>query len=290
MKILYFDCFSGISGDMTIASLIDAGGDANYMAEELKKLGMDSEYDLKWDKVNKNGITSTKFDVILLNDSHEHGDHSHDHEHHQHSHEHTHEHGNHSHDHGHHQHSHEHTHEHGDHSHNNGHHHRSYKDIVDLIKSADLEEQVQDTALKIFKKIGEAEGRIHGMPLEEVYFHEVGAVDSIVDIVGTAILIHQLEIDQVKSAPVPVGGGKIHIDHGVYPVPAPATLEILRGIPIAESDLKAELTTPTGAAIIAVLAEEFGGMPSFKVNTIGYGAGTKTFADHPNVLRTIIGQ
>ncbi|MGJ9460369.1 LarC family nickel insertion protein [Oceanobacillus sp. CF4.6] len=278
MKILYFDCFSGISGDMTIASLVDAGGDPIYMENELKKLGMDDEYQLKWNKVVKNGITSTKFDVILLSEEHEH-----QHEHHSQEHdqqEHSHEHG------------HDHTHEHHEHTHTHSHHHshRSYKDIVNLIHSAGFEEQVQNTALKIFKKIGEAEGRIHGMPLEDVHFHEVGAVDSIVDIVGTAILIHQMEIDKVKSAPVPVGGGKIRIDHGVYPVPAPATLEILRGIPIAGSELKAELTTPTGAAIIAVLAEEFGSMPSLKVNTIGYGAGTKTFADHPNVLRTIIGE
>ncbi|WP_249872577.1 LarC family nickel insertion protein [Oceanobacillus saliphilus] len=286
MKILYFDCFSGVSGDMTIASLVDAGGDPDYLESELKKLGMEDEYKLKWDKVVKNGITSTKFDVVLLNEekdkSHQHdGDHSHSHSHHHH---HDHEH-NHSHDHSNEDHSHTHHHHHG-HSHS----HRSYKDIVKLIESAGFEESVQETALKIFKKIGEAEGRIHGMPLEEVHFHEVGAVDSIIDIVGTAILIHQMEIDKVKSAPVPVGGGKIRIDHGVYPVPAPATLEILKGVPIAESDLKAELTTPTGAAIIAVLAEEFGGMPSIKVDKIGYGAGTKTFPDHPNVLRTIIGE
>ena len=298
MKILYFDCFSGISGDMTIASLVDAGGDANYLEEELKKLGIDNEYELKWDKVIKNGISSTKFDVVLVNDDTEHK-HNHGHEH-----QHTHDHDDHSHDQGHqhtydHDHSHDHDHQHThDHSHNHDHHHghththqhRSYKDIVNLIQSAGFAEQVQNMALDIFRKIGEAEGRIHGMPLEEVHFHEVGAVDSIIDIVGAAILIHQLEIDQVQAAPVPVGGGKIHIDHGVYPVPAPATLEILRGVPIAESDLKAELTTPTGAAIIAVLAEEFGSMPSFKVDTIGYGAGTKTFPNHPNVLRTIIGE
>ena len=276
MKILYFDCFSGVSGDMTIASLVDAGGDANYMEEELKKLGMDNEYELKWDKVIKNGISSTKFDVVLLNDDHEHKHKPHTHTH-RHDHQHTHDHD----------HSDDQDHNYG---HTHTHHHRSYKDIVNLIQSAGFAEQVQNMALNIFKKIGEAEGRIHGMPLEDVHFHEVGAVDSIIDIVGAAILIHQLEIDQVQAAPVPVGGGKIHIDHGVYPVPAPATLEILRGIPIAESDLKAELTTPTGAAIIAVLAEEFGSMPSFKVNTIGYGAGTKTFPNHPNVLRTIIGE
>jgi pyridinium-3,5-bisthiocarboxylic acid mononucleotide nickel chelatase len=149
---------------------------------------------------------------------------------------------------------------------------------------------VKDTALKIFKKIGEAEGLIHGVPLEKVHFHEVGAVDSIIDIIGTAILIHQLEVSVIKSSPIPVGTGKIRIDHGIYPVPAPATLEILKGVPIEHSEVRFELTTPTGAAIIAVLAEEFCSIPSMKVNSIGYGAGTKTFKDRPNVVRVIIGE
>lgn len=153
-----------------------------------------------------------------------------------------------------------------------------------------MADAVKQTALRIFKKIGEAEGKIHGLPLERVHFHEVGAVDSIIDIVGAAILIHQLSITTVKCAPVPVGVGKIRIDHGIYPVPAPATLEMLKGIPLEQSTIRAELTTPTGAAIAAVLSESFGPMPSFKVEAIGYGAGTKTFPDHPNVLRVVIGE
>ncbi|MDO6450982.1 LarC family nickel insertion protein [Oceanobacillus profundus] len=324
MKILYFDCFSGISGDMTISSLVDAGGDPIHLESELKKLGMEDEYQLKWNKVVKNGITSTKFDVVLLNEEghHHHHDHGHNeeghHHHHGHGHNeegHHHHHGHghneeghhHHHDHGHNEEGHHHHHDHGhneedhhhhaddhghhhSHEHHHAHDHRSYKDIVNLIKGAEFSETVEETALKIFRKIGEAEGRIHGMPLEDVHFHEVGAVDSIIDIVGTAILLHQMEIDLVISAPVPVGSGKIRIDHGIYPVPAPATLEILRGVPIAASELRAELTTPTGAAIIAVLAEEFGNMPTLKVDAIGYGAGTKTFPEHPNVLRTIVGE
>jgi uncharacterized protein (DUF111 family) len=149
---------------------------------------------------------------------------------------------------------------------------------------------VKDISLRIFKKIAEAEGLIHGVPLEKVHFHEVGAVDSIIDIIGAAILIDQLEISKIKSSPIPVGTGKIRIDHGIYPVPAPATLEILKGIPIEHSEVRFELTTPTGAAIIAVLAEEFCAIPSMKVSSIGYGAGTKTFKDHPNVVRVIIGE
>ncbi|WP_210469756.1 nickel pincer cofactor biosynthesis protein LarC [Sporosarcina sp. 6E9] len=252
MNILYFDCFSGISGDMVISALIDAGGDATQLVNELKKLTLEDEYDLTFTKVVKNGITSTKFDVLLTNKEHSH-EHNHEHEHH------------------------------------HGHSHRSYKHIVKLIKSAGLSESVEDMALSIFRKIGIAEGMIHGVALDDVHFHEVGAVDSIIDIVGTAILLDQLEINTIQSSPIPVGSGKIHIDHGIYPVPAPATLEILRGIPIAASDVKGELATPTGAAIVAVLAESFGTLPAMKVTSIGYGAGTKTFTTHPNVLRVIIG-
>jgi pyridinium-3,5-bisthiocarboxylic acid mononucleotide nickel chelatase len=346
MKTLYFDCFSGVSGDMVIGALIDAGADPVKLVEELKKLNIEDEYELTWKKVVKNGITSTKFDVLLKNQhhhihdhdhghshSHEHAhdhdhghshshdhahdpdhghahdhehvhthDHAHDHEHahthehaHDHEHAHTHDHAYdhehvHTHDHAH-DHEHVHTHDHNhDHDHHHHHDHRSYKDIVQLIEEADFSQQVKDIALRIFKKIAEAEGLIHGVPLEKVHFHEVGAVDSIIDIIGTAILIDQLQISVIKSSPIPVGTGKIRIDHGIYPVPAPATLEILKGIPIEHSEVRFELTTPTGAAIIAVLAEEFCSIPSMKVRSIGYGAGTKTFKDHPNVVRVIIGE
>ncbi len=306
MRTLYFDCFSGISGDMVIGALIDAGGDPVHLETELKKLNMENEYELTFNKVVKNGITSTKFDVLLTSDAHDDGHshnhgHSHDHEHnhnhgHSHDHDHGHDHGHnhsheHSHDHGHgHNHSHEHSHDHGHHHHNHNHDHRSYKKIVELIQSAGYSNRVEGNALSIFKKIGQAEGKIHGVALEDVHFHEVGAVDSIIDIVGAAILLEQLQIDRIKSSAVPVGSGKIHIDHGIYPVPAPATLEILLGVPIAESQVKGELATPTGAAIVAVLAEAFCTLPAMKVQSIGYGAGTKTFPKHPNVLRVIIGE
>jgi pyridinium-3,5-bisthiocarboxylic acid mononucleotide nickel chelatase len=301
---------------MVIGALIDAGADPVKLVEELKKLNIEDEYELTWKKVVKNGITSTKFDVVLNNQHNHHHDHGHSHSHdhahdhgHSHSHDHAHDHGHshshaHAHDDGHthsHAHAHEdghthsHTHDHEDghtHSHDHHHHHdhRSYKDIVRLIEEADFSQQVKDISLRIFKKIAEAEGLIHGVPLEKVHFHEVGAVDSIIDIIGAAILIDQLEISVIKSSPVPVGTGKIRIDHGIYPVPAPATLEILKGIPIEHSEVRFELTTPTGAAIVAVLAEEFCAIPSMKVSSIGYGAGTKTFKDHPNVVRVIIGE
>ncbi len=159
-----------------------------------------------------------------------------------------------------------------------------------MIEGAHFSDHVKETALKIFKKIGEAEGFIHGIPLESVHFHEVGATDSIIDIVGTAILIEQLNISGFKSSPIPVGTGNIRIDHGIYPVPAPATLEILKGVPIAQTEIKGELTTPTGAAIVSVLAEEFCSFPSMIVHSVGYGAGTKTFNEHPNVLRIILSE
>lgn len=303
MKVLYLDCFSGISGDMTIGALLDAGGDFEHLQNELQKLGIEDEYELKLTKVNKNGITSSKFDVVLKEEvhaghHHEHNGHAHshsDHEHHHHDHSHSHgdDHEGHHHEQLHsHDGEHEQAHHHGEHHghHHHDHFHRAYKDIVEMIQEAGFSERVEKMALGIFKKIGLAEGKIHGMPLDDVHFHEVGAVDSIIDIVGTAILIDQLEIDTVVSSSIPTGTGKIHIDHGIYPVPAPATMEILKGIPIAKSELKAELTTPTGAAIAAVLASEFSTLPEMTITSVGYGAGTKTFPQHPNVLRVVIGE
>lgn len=229
---------------MIIGALIDAGSDPVYLQEELKKLHIEEEYELTWEKVIKNGITSTKFYVVLNKDLEA----------------------------------------------DTQRPQRSYKDIVAMIEAAGFSEAVEDLAIRIFTRIGKAEAHIHAQPLEEVHFHEVGAVDSIIDIVGTAILIDELNIDQFISAPVPVGSGYIQIEHGKYPVPAPATLEILRCIPLVESELKAELTTPTGAAIVAELAEFYSSMPTMTVNLIGYGAGTKTFPEKPNVLRIVIGE
>lgn len=301
LKTLYLDCFSGISGDMLVGALLDAGGDLDHLEAELRKMNIQDEYKLIRHKVVKNGITSTKFNVVLDAERDTHHPHDHEHEHthehthhheykhhhhhdHEHAHEHTHHHGHdHNHEHTHHHHGHEHTHEH------KHHHHRTYKDIVNLIESAGFSKEVEETALRVFKKIGLAEGHIHGIALDQVHFHEVGAVDSIVDIVGASILIHQLGIEKVVSSPIPVGCGKVHIDHGIYPVPAPATLEMLKGVPIENSEVRFELTTPTGAAVVSELAEEFGAIPTMRVTAIGYGAGTKTFKDRPNVLRVVIG-
>ncbi|MGP4078430.1 nickel pincer cofactor biosynthesis protein LarC [Pseudalkalibacillus sp. R45] len=251
MKILYFDCFSGISGDMTIGALLDAGASFDYLQSELKKLELEDEYELKHQKVVKNGISSIKFDVILHN-QHEH---HHHHEGHHHSHE-----------------------------------HRHYSDITKLIQEADYNERVTTMCLKVFELIARAEAKIHDMSLEKVHFHEVGAVDSIIDIVGTAILLDQLEIDEFVSGPIPAGNGMIKIDHGIYPVPAPATMELLKGIPLKQTTIEGELTTPTGAGFIKALCSNYSGLPEMRVDQIGYGAGTKTFDDHPNVLRIMIGE
>src|SRR5690625_3522904 len=286
MKILYFDCFSGVSGDMTIGALLDAGGDPAYLKQELRKLDIEDEYELKITQVVKNGITSTKFDVILPENEHAHHHHHHEHGHQHHEHHHDHSHSDDHHHHNSDEHDHHHDHEHTHHHHD----HRSYQHIVKMIKSAQFSTKVENNAVDIFKKIGAAEAKIHGTTLEEVHFHEVGAVDSIIDIVGTAILLDQLDVDKIISSSIPVGSGSIHIDHGIYPVPAPATLEILKGTPIATSDLTGELTTPTGAAIIAQLVTAFSTMPTMEVESIGYGAGTRNYPNHPNVLRVIIGE
>ncbi|MBE5098779.1 DUF111 family protein [Bacillus aryabhattai] len=284
MRTLYLDCFSGISGDMFIGALIDVGGDSTFLEEELQKLNISEEYKLSWRKVVKNGISSTKFDVELSETAdHKYASgHQHNHKHededvdHNHEHEHS---------------DHHHKHEHSDHHEHSHHHsHRAYQDIVKLIERSQLSQKVKETSLNIFRKIGEAEGLIHGISLEKVHFHEVGAIDSIIDIVGASILINKLEIQKVVSSPVCVGAGKVHIDHGIYPIPAPATLEILKGVPLQQSNIKSELTTPTGAAIVSVLSEEFCTVPSMTVQSVGYGAGTKDFEKHPNVLRVIIGE
>jgi uncharacterized protein (DUF111 family) len=306
MKVLYFDCFSGISGDMTIGALLDAGGSLDVLENELKKLGIADEYGLKSRTVVKNGITATKFDVMLqpseqsglahehddegatVNNHDHHYDHSHaESHHHEHHDQHIHEAGHH------HDHDHHHVHEVHHHSHESDHHHhahRSYKSIVHMINESTLDEKVKEHARRIFAKIAEAEGKIHGIPVDDVHFHEVGAVDSIIDVVGTAILIADLNVEVIYSSPVPVGTGRIRIDHGIYPVPAPATLEMLKGVPIAQSDVRGEQTTPTGAGIVSALAQSFGPIPAMTVSAIGYGAGTKTFEDQPNVLRVIIGE
>lgn len=281
-KTVYFECLSGISGDMTIGALLDLGADFDVFKKELEKLNLEG-YHIEINKKSKNGIFGTKFDVILKSE----GDtHDHDHEHHDHSHGH-HDHSHEHHDHGHAHHSHEHhNHSHAHHTHSHD-HDRNLVSITEMILSSTLSETVKTMSIDIFNEVAKAEAKIHNTSINEVHFHEVGAVDSIVDIVGTAILIEMLEIETVYTSPVHVGTGFVKCDHGKIPVPAPATLEILKGIPIYSKGIRSELVTPTGAAIIKVLTDEFIERPHMVTENIGYGIATKDL-EIANLLRVSV--
>jgi uncharacterized protein (TIGR00299 family) protein len=282
MKTLYLDIFSGIAGDMFIAALLDLGVDAKKLERELKKLKLDG-YHLHIARGEKSAIAGVKFDVHL---AHEH-DHAHD------GHEHSHEHGHH-HSHHHHDHPHDHSHEHHHgHAHQEHHHEeqRNFAEIKKLISSSKLSPWVKQKSIAVFARIAEAEGKIHGRPPEEVHFHEVGAVDSIVDIVGAAIALELLGKPRVLASPVVEGTGWIKCAHGRFPVPAPATLAILgaRKIPVSQCDEPHELVTPTGAALLAEFVESFGAMENLVAEKIGFGLGTRDNQTRPNVLRAVLG-
>jgi len=277
MKTLYLDIFSGIAGDMFIGALLDLGVDAHKLARELEKLKLDG-YHLHVAEAEKSGIAGIKFDVHL----------AHDHDHH---HECDHE-PEHRHDHGHgHAHSHEeHHHEHGDHGHSHD-DSRNFADIKKLITKSRLSPWVKKKSIAVFQRIAVAEGKIHGKPPGEVHFHEVGAVDSIVDIVGVAIALELLGKPRVLAAPVTEGTGWVKCAHGRFPVPTPATLAILgaRGIGVTQCEEPCELVTPTGAALLAEFVEEFGPMTGLVAEKIGFGLGTRDNQTRPNVLRAVLG-
>ena len=318
MKILYYDCFCGISGDMNLAALIDLGVPKEYLMQELSKMNLNSEYEIQIEGSTKLGITGTRVDVILKDKfddkthiseqalhghNHEHTyeqahEHSHDnsddqqhHDENNHSHEHTHEHSHHnSNDEHHHDrsnHNHEHSHE--EQVHNHEHHHRNLKDIEEIINSSDLSDKVKKLSLDMFMKVAEAEAKVHGKTLYEVHFHEVGAIDSIVDMVGAAICLDYLKVDKIIASPVQVGGGFVKCAHGLMPVPAPATVEILKNIPINTGIVQFETTTPTGAAILATNVEEFTQKVDFSIKKIAYGIGHRDL-EIPNVLRVYLGE
>lgn len=275
MKVLYFDCFSGISGDMTLGALLDLGVSQEHLIESLKALKLEGEYHFNIKKELKNGIMGTLVDVVLHSEEHEHEHHD-EHEHH------------------HHEHDHEHEHHHHDeaavahtHNHNPKHEHRSYKNIISMIEGSALNENIKKLSKKIFTVIGEAEGKIHGLPLEEVHFHEVGAVDSIVDIVGTAICIDAIKPDKIIFSKIPLSKGFVKCQHGMFPLPAPASLEILKDVPVYFTDIKFELVTPTGAGIIKALADGYDDSGDMTIEKIGYGLGKKTY-EKPNVLRAYL--
>lgn len=260
MRTLYLDCFAGASGDMFLGALLDCGLDFDHLKNELSKLGV-AGYELSLTRVDRSGIAAAKFDVRLSQPV---SDRTHEHLH-----------------------GHTHTHAHGDVPHS---HHRPLSEIKQLIEASSLSEPVKARAQAIFQRLGEAEAKIHNLPLEAVYFHEVGALDSIVDVVGACIALEALQIKRVIASPLHVGYGTFKCAHGVYPVPGPATVELLKGVPIYAKDIKGELVTPTGAALVSTLAEGYGAMPLLRVEKVGYGAGTREYAKFPNVLRAVIGE
>lgn len=288
MKILYYDCFAGISGDMNLAAMIDLGVSPDYLKAELAKLGLEDEFCLECQPQKRSGIQGMQVHVRLggargaqqCEAGHDaeppHGpDHAPDH-----SHEHGHGHGP---DHGHergYEHGHAHHHEHG------GVHlpHRNLADIEAIIMQSGLSEPVKQTSLRIFTRIALAEAKVHGKPLEGVHFHEVGATDSIADIVGAAICHHALGVDAVWASPLELGSGFVRCAHGTMPVPAPATAEILHGVPTSRGGVEHEATTPTGAAIVATLATVFTAAPIMTTLKTGYGIGHRQ-SQRPNVER-----
>ncbi|MDD2619482.1 MAG: nickel pincer cofactor biosynthesis protein LarC [Syntrophomonadaceae bacterium] len=234
MSIIYFDCFSGVAGDMIIASLLDLGIDFEIFNQEIAKLGL--ETGLSCQKVNVSGIMGSRF-IIDNTDSSR---------------------------------------------------HRHLSDIFRIIEQSTLNPDVKEKSLAVFTKLAEAEAHVHGIPLEKVHFHEIGAVDTIIDIVGTFICLNLLDIKQVFSSPLPWSKGFVDIDHGRYPLPAPAAALLLKGIPAFPTNCEMELVTPTGAAIITSLTASFGTMPQCTPQEIGYGAGSKPRADRiPNLLRAV---
>ena len=236
MKIAYFDCFSGISGDMTVGALLDAGLKIETLEEELKKLGL-SGYQLEVNKVVKKGISATKFNVKIKEEGME----------------------------------------------------RRFKDILTILKKSKLDEEIKKEAKKIFFNIAQAESKIHQKDIDKIHFHEIGGLDSIIDITSAVIGIKTLGIEEIHSSALPVGKGFVKCAHGVIPVPTPATLELLKNIPTYSGGIESEMITPTGAAIIGTLAKSFGERPLMKVEKTGYGAGEKEFTI-PNLLRVSIGE
>jgi len=292
MRIAYLECFSGISGDMFLGSLVDAGVPFTLLENTTAALNVGARLESR--KVMRGGLSGTKIDVIT-DQGHQH-DHDHpvqDHQHEQpHSHDDQHEHS-HGHDHAHqHAHAHEHTHADGTvHTHEHAHEaHRSLSAILGIISSAALSDSVKARASRAFQLLGEAEARIHSMPIEQVHFHEVGAVDTIVDIICSAVGSEYLKVDRWLCSPLNVGSGTVNCAHGTLPVPAPATLALLGDAPIYSSGPPMERVTPTGAAIVRMLDAEYGSLPALRVSSTGYGAGGRDTPGQPNLLRLLVGE
>lgn len=274
---LLLECYSGISGNMFIGALLNLGVPFEYLKNEIEKLNIDG-YELIYKKADKLGIDSTYFNVKLLEDEHHTHEHCHNHEHNDDLNEDKHDHGDE------HEHSHHHEHDQDNHEHHHSHVHRNLNDIKTIINGSDLSDYVKENSLKIFEYIARAESKIHGKSIDEVHFHEVGAIDSIIDAVGASVCLEYLKVDAIYASNIYKGHGFVNCAHGLFPVPAPATLEILNETPfeLKQSVVESELITPTGAAILATFAKPL--MSSYKSIKTSYGAGTKDF-EIPNVLR-----
>jgi pyridinium-3,5-bisthiocarboxylic acid mononucleotide nickel chelatase len=243
MKIAYFDCFSGASGDMILGALIDAGASQKKLIEELKKLNLDN-YELDSKKVLRSSITGTKFNVSIKENT----------------------------------------------IHDEHHSRRTLKNISRLINQSTLSESVKRDSIRIFEKLADAEAKIHNTLPEEVHFHEVGAIDSIIDIVGAVIAFHDLKIEKIYFSPIRTGTGFVKCEHGQFPVPAPATVELLKGHHVINTNIQLELTTPTGAAILTTLGTNVDMCPEITLLQTGYGAGSHEIKETPNLLRVMIGE
>jgi uncharacterized protein (TIGR00299 family) protein len=254
-RVLYFDCFAGAAGDMILGALLDAGVPVEELRGALGSLGVGHE--LKVSRVVRAGIDATHVEVVERPGTGRH----------------------------------EHRHDGGrDRGHTHAHDHRSLDDITHLIEQSNLSAKGKARAVRLFRRLGEAEAAIHGVPLEQIHLHEVGAVDSIIDIVGAVWALEWLGVDDVVASPLNVGSGTVTMAHGTFPVPAPATLRLLTGAPVYSSGLVAELLTPTGALVITDYARSYGPMPAMTVDRVGYGAGTRELDPVPNVLRVVIGE
>src|SRR5215471_7012374 len=276
MRIAYLECFSGISGDMFLGALVDAGVPLDLLKGTVEALGVEAHLEIS--RVDRGGISAIKLDVIAAGEkelpreefwgkqSHE-PEHSHEHSHSEHEQHHSH------------QHEHRHPHE-----------HRGLKEIRGIIGQAGISETAKQQAIRIFEVLGAAEAKIHNTDIEKIHFHEVGAIEAIVDITCAAVGAEALGVDAIICSPLNVGGGTVTCAHGTFPIPAPATLEILRNAPVYSGEIQKELVTPTGAAIVRVLASRFSNFPKMKPQKVGYGAGSRDLKDFPNVLRITIGE
>jgi len=275
MPIAYLECFSGMSGDMFLGALVDAGVPRRTLEQAVAALAVGAR--LEFSRVIRSGISATKVDVYVDGQKDLPGEEhwkKHDSDHPEHEHQHPH------------QHSHEHSHSHS-HSHEHG---RGLAEIRRIISAASISQGAKNTAIAIFEVLGAAEAKIHDAPVETIHFHEVGAVDAMVDMVCAAVGAEALGVDEIICSPLNVGGGTVTCAHGTFPVPAPATVELLKDAPVYSSGVQAELVTPTGAAIVKILASRFAAFPEMKIEKSGYGAGTRDFPGHPNVVRLTIGE